>query len=424
MKRLGGPLSLALALAATTLSGCGRAALLDVAMRSAPRPHATDGHDHVGPLLLLAGDMHTHVLPPDAPSHVTRTLEETAAIAQEEGLDFVVLTPHVPARFYLRPDKRQWVRETQAELRAGIAALRSPVLFVPGMEYTDHVWGHVGLAFADLEAVLEATPLGDAVASPALFFERWRDAGGIATLNHPSVHGIPAAPIRDLRYDLAWRAFTPPGADPRARAAIALPGTEIPPEIAWLTVHAPAIETYNLSIAYLRDQYFLHDESYTTRETLALVDREARARRRRIANVGGSDSHGRWLRATTWVLARERTIPAIRDAILGGRTCVRGPEACGLEIEHDGAWHPVGTSLPTPAPSRASDRSVRVRVGATSHEGATDGRRTTFLVNGVAQTEAALGSVVSLTVPGRCTAIHAVVERSISSAIYVDCPFE
>lgn len=50
-------------------------------------------------------------------------------------------------------------------------------------------------------------------------------------------------------------------------------------------------------------------------------------------------SHGSWLGAATWVLARERSIDAIRDALVSGRTCVRGPEACTFEARGDaGEW--------------------------------------------------------------------------------------
>jgi hypothetical protein len=135
------------------VTGCTKAELLDFAMHTAPR--AAPGPKRVGEYEMLAGDLHTHVLPPDAPWHVTRDLPSTARLAKAEGLDFVVLTPHVSGLFYMVPDERDWVRRTQADLRVRLAALaEKDVLFVPGMEYTDGRYGHVGLAFADVADVL------------------------------------------------------------------------------------------------------------------------------------------------------------------------------------------------------------------------------------------------------------------------------
>jgi hypothetical protein len=302
-------LSAVLALLLST--GCTKAELLDFAMHTAPR--AAAGPKRVGEWAVLAGDLHTHVLPPDAPWHVSRDLPSTARLAKAEGLDFVVLTPHVSGRFYMLRDERDWVLETQAELRARIGALANEdVLFVPGMEYTDHRYGHVGLAFADVAEVLaEVSPYD----SPERFFERWSAHGGLMTINHPVIRGIPHAPFMELRYDLGWRALfdRPPPA---------------PVEIAWVTEHATAIETLNSSISHLRDQFVIGDVERTLREGAHLTDRVARAQHRRVTPVGGSDSHGDWMRATTWLLARERSIAGVRDAIVHGRTCVRGPAAC------------------------------------------------------------------------------------------------
>ena len=267
MKRL-----LFAALLGLVSSGCTRAGLLDFAMRTAPRPRPPPAM-RVGPYHVLAGDMHTHVLPPDSPSHVSRDFVETALLAKREGLDFVVLTPHVPARFFMLPDKREWVRETQLTLRAQIAAHPSDVIFVPGMEYTDHRYGHVGLAFASLEEVLAEVSLADAQSRPSMFFERWAAHGGVMTINHPRLRGNPAAPIRALRYDMGWRALfeEPP---------------PVPPEIAWLTEHAQTIETLNTSVSHLRDQFIMNDVDRSLRETTHLADRVARAQRRRVTGVG------------------------------------------------------------------------------------------------------------------------------------------
>ncbi|GEM_PF-1846785 len=396
---------LGLALTLAGALGCRNNTLLDFAMASAPR--ASAALERIGPWELLAGDLHAHVLPPDAPYHVSRGLLETVRIAREEHLDFVVLTPHVPARFFLLPEKREWVRGTQRVLQAQIDAITrngtdTSILLVAGMEYTDHRFGHVGLAFADVDAVLDELPVGDLADRPELFFERWQAHGGIATINHPVLRPIATAPVRELRADLSWRGFPLPGSAER---------TPVAPEIRWLSENAQTIETHNASVEHLRDQFFMPDRDWTLREATYLLDREARRQRRRITPVGGSDSHGLWLRPTTWVLASERSTAALRDAIVAGRTCVRGPEACLLEVRAgDGASHSVGASIATTAPVRAiSARSLRGSA--------------TWYVNGVASARSRPGETISLPMSGRCSLVRAAVGRSVSAPIYVDCPW-
>lgn len=391
----------ALVLALLGASGCRNNTLLDLAMLSASRP-APMTHPRLGAYEVLAGDTHCHLLPPDAPSHVSRELLETVRIAGEEHLDFVVLTPHVPSRFFLDPEKREWVRATQKVVQARIAAIDSNILLVAGMEYTDHRFGHVGLAFADVGEVLDEIAPDDLSAKPSLFFERWHARGGIAIINHPVLRPLPSAPLPELRADLSWRGF-------------ALPGRSLPlslaPEIEWLSEHADAIETHNASIAHLRDQYFMSDPDWTLREGTHLVDREARGRHRRIAPVGGSDSHGLWLRPTTWVLASERSTSGVRDAIVAGRTCVRGPEGCLLEVRGaDGAFHTVGASITTAPPQRYIE--ARVQSGAA-----------TYYVNGGIAALGAQGELVRISMPGRCALVRVAVGRSLSAPVYVDCPW-
>lgn len=385
-------LALAAALATT---GCTKADLLDFAMHSAPHARSS-GAMRVGPYQVLAGDLHTHVLPPDPAWHVSRGFDETATLAEREGLDFVVLTPHVPSRFFVDADDRAWVRASQAELRARIAERRSRVLFVPGMEYTDHRYGHVGLAFASVDDVLADVSVEQAEHDPARFFERWVARGGVLTINHPTLRGVPQAPFRELRYDMGWRAFF-------------VPPPPVPPDIAWITEHAQTIETLNTSIAHLRDRYVVGDAERSLRESAHLADRVARAQHRRFTPVGGSDSHGSWLRATTWVLARERSIDAIRDALVSGRTCVRGPEACTFEARGDGGeWANVGSAIGS---SRAS-RALEVR---------SEGGPATYYANGAIAAYARDGETVAIDVPGTCTLVRAIVRESWSAPIFVDC---
>lgn len=380
------------------LVGCTKSQLVDVAMSGAERPQLQRG-PRVGGLLVLAGDLHCHVLPPDAPHHVSRDLPDTLALAKREGLDFVVLTPHVPMRFFVDDDLRAWVLETQQELRANLEALHPDLLVIPGFEYTDHRYGHVGVSFADPATVLAGFTTREERSHPEGFFERWVARGGILTINHPVERALDTAPFSELRWDMSWRAFRGP-----VRA----------PEIDWITRHAQAIETYNTSVAHLRDGFLIGDDTRSLREASALVDRTSRAQHRKIAAVGGSDSHGEWLRATTFVLASARSAEALREGIAGGRTCVRGPEACSLQVRATGAeaWSGVGDSLTTQA------EALEARAA---------GGEVTYLVNGaIVATAASEDATMPVRLPlprGRCAIVRAIVNRSWSSGVYVNCDY-
>ena len=375
-------------LLAALSTGCTANGLLDTAMNAAkePIPHAGL---RVGDRMVLAGDLHCHVLPPDSPSHVTRGLPETLVLAEEQHLDFVLLTPHVPARFFQDEDARDWVSETQTELRARIEALHPKMLVIPGFEYTDHRYGHVGMGFADVKTVLAEVSAAESRAHPSLFMERWLAHGGTMVINHPLQGPIPKSVIDPLRWDLTWRGFGP---------------KRVPVDDVFITEHAQAVETFNAAITHLRDQYIIGDEERTLREASALVDREAKRQHRPIAQVGGSDSHGSWLRPTTYVLAKERSVSAIHDAIVEGRTCVRSPETCSLEIAgDDGVWHGLGERV-------TAEKHVKARLSA----------RGQFVLDGARVAE---GTAAELPVsPGHCSIVRAISGLSWSSGIYVNCP--
>ncbi len=385
----------ALTLASAAL-GCSKNQLIDVTMSGSAHASPHRGM-RVGDRMILGGDLHCHVLPPDAPHHVSRELPEVLSLAKDESLDFVVLTPHVPARFFMDDELRGWVLRTQQELRARVARLAPSLVVIPGLEYTDHRYGHLGLAFADPSEVLTALTAEGAREDPARFFELWVARGGIVTINHPVNRPLPNAPFHELAYDLSWRGFGE---------------GVVPPEVAWVTRHAQTLETFNTTVTELRDLFVVGEEDRSLREASHLADRIARTQHRRVAAVGGSDSHGHWLRATTFVLATERSPQGIRDALASARTCVRGPEACTLEVRPPGgAWAGVGDSLTTPSAEPT-----------TTFEGRASGDDVTFLVNGAIAARATSGGIATFPVPnGRCSVVRAIVGRSWSSAIYVNC---
>src|SRR5262249_26775546 len=159
---------------------------VDLAVSTAYRPGPPPPAPGASGYQLLAGDLHCHVTPPDAPPHVVRGMAETAALAEREGLDFVVLTPHVWPRFFEDAELRQRVLADQERLARDIAALPAGrTTFVAGFEYTDGLYGHVGVSFGDLAGVLDGLSVADARADPGAFFERYVASGGLLIVNHP-----------------------------------------------------------------------------------------------------------------------------------------------------------------------------------------------------------------------------------------------
>ena len=108
----------------------------------------------------------------------------------------------------------------------------------------------------------------------------------------------------------------------------------------------------------------------------------------------------------------------IREALTNGRTCVRGPEACTLELRLAGAqnaWLQVGDSITAEAEAGAPSPPL-------AFEARASGDATTFVVNGEIVAAGLRDQVVPLAVPAnRCSLVRAVVDRSWSSSIYVNC---
>lgn len=379
------PTSVALVLVAS--AACSRHDLVDVAMGSAYRPSLAPAPGVPG-FVVLAGDMHCHVAPPDDPSDVVRDLPRTLALARAEKLDFVVFVPHVGARFFAQPGARKAVAEGQRALREAIAASKADgLLLVPGFEYTDHVHGHVGASFADLDAVLGDVSVADAAADPGRFFVRWAARGGVLSIHHPFVTPLPSSSFAIARADLSWRPFTRPG--------------PFPPEIDAITAHAHGLETFNLTATHLRDRYLVGDGEASLRAAFAGLDREVKRQHRRLAAYGGSDSHEDHLRASTFVLATHKTMAALREALVLGRTCVRDPRACTFAATAtDGRRARVGDAL-------EGVTAVTLSVEGGDSEGFVDGK------------SVALGEKIP--VPATCTVLRARSGLGWSAPIYANC---
>lgn len=374
-------------------TSCTRQDLVDSLVQSAHRPAFVMPAAESEELVLLAGDMHVHVEPPDHPSDVSRSLPRTLTLARQEGLDFVVLTPHVGARFYAEEEQRAYVLASQEQLRRELAALPTgDIVFIPGFEYTDYEYGHVSASFADVASVLSSLPVEDAREHPGRFFELWAEQGGLLVVNHPMVTPIVSI-IPMARADLSWRPFTTTG--------------EFPPEIAAVDRLAHGWEVFNLAAVELRDRLLLALPFTTIEATFHKMDERAAATRRRMTPVGGSDSHSDHLRATTFVFAKDKSPAAIHEGISLGRTCVRDPAGCTLQARAPGgAWERVGGAIP---------RGGAIDVMAT-------GDAIRVFVDGEIVARPSSGEVVRIDTPkGRCSVVRARVDEGFSAPIYVGC---
>lgn len=329
-------------------------------------------------LRILAGDFHCHLTPPDGAPHVVRGLDETVALARRERLDFVVLTPHVRARTLHFEEVRARLIEAQRRVRD----VRGGPVLIFGFEYTDFSYGHAGLAFGDLEVALDAAHESD----DGAFVRAYLASGGIATINHPLLLPVDT-PIAVSTWDLSWRPMIEPG--------------RYPADLEYLDRHAITYEAFNLAISDLRDRFLFFDPDRSIRRVLAAFDAKIVRDRRRMTPVGGSDSHGHHLRATTFVLASANTERAIAEAVRRGRTCIRSPEACRTMIRVDGGpWAIVGDAR--------SGRRVEVRAPGGAE----------VLVNG----RPVEGTAFDVD-PAACSIVRARVGLGYSAPFYVNCDF-
>jgi hypothetical protein len=393
--------------AAFALGGCSRPLshhLLDAAMSSAYRPPSPQTLSPARPAIpgdgprymLLGGDLHCHVSPPDVDWHASRGIAETVELARREKIDFVVLTPHVPALFFQGDSLREEVLGALSSLERSLPAMgpEDPI-FVVGFEYTDYHYGHVGAGFADLRAVLGDVSARSALTDPARFFEAYVKRGGLLVVNHPLLGPIDSV-FSMAKANLSWRPFTAPG--------------PYPDEIRGADRVAQAFEVYNLAVSELRDRFLLGETRATLEATFSRLDKEIPRRNRPMAPVGGSDSHSGHLRAATFVLAEERSARGVREAIVAGRVCVRDPAACTFEARASGesAWRPPGSAIRGTAMIEARARGGFVRI----------------VVNGAEIAPEEPGESVFVPVePGRCSVVRARVDEGYSGPIYVNCPF-
>ena len=369
-------------------AGCTKHTLVDTLMWTAHRPPAPLP---VPGFQVLAGDTHCHIVPPDSPGHVSRGFERTVELARRERLDFVVLTPHLWDEFHRLPYERDEAIAGDALLLRQVAALPhgpDDPLVIVGFEYTTR-HGHATAAFGDLVGTLRDVPWD---APDGRFFERYVETGGLLFINHPFL-----TPSSDVigrgGWDLSWKHWT------RAE--------RVDPELRVIERLAHGVEVFNLGVDHLLDRFVRRHEHGSMRAAFNAMDRMIHRQGRPVSAVGGSDSHSDHLRASMYVLARERTGPAIREALLAGRTCVRGPPACTFEVRVPGGeFRPPGSQLPA---------VHRVEVRAR-------GERIEILRDGHVVVRPRYRSIEVVPVErGRCTLLRARVDGGESGPVYVGC---
>jgi len=397
--------SLGAAALLATAVGC-RHTAVDLVMTSAYRPpgvglegtgpEVADADDVAARFQVLAGDFHCHVSPPDWDQEANRDLAETVVLARKERLDFLVLTPHVGARFFLSEIRRRAELAALADLRDEIAKQGPGApLLIAGFEYTDHQQGHLGFSFGDLDLLLARLSVERLAQRPQDFVSGWVASGGLLVVNHPLV--TPLDSMFEIgRVDLSWRPWTNQEGP-------------FPPEIEAANRLAQGIEAYNLTAAHMRDRYLSVPGPGTTEATLARIDQEILSEQRRLVPIGGSDSHEDHLRATTFVLASARTTEAIRQAVLAGRVCVRDPRACSLRARTPkSAWQPLGAAFLNAPTVEVKARGEHIRV----------------LVNGQLAATPRSGEVAALSLdPQVCSVIRAEIDGGAGAPIYANCPF-
>ncbi len=251
---------------------------VEVVLRQAPTLPPQDREPWVDPGPLrsgpgwFAGDLHVHS---DESGDASATLEEIARLAEERGLDFVVVTDHNTV--------------TQAELLNAVQRAHPDLLLVPGTEFTTYA-GHAG--------ALGATAWVDhKIGQPGVTIEAAAEAyaaqGAVVSMNHPLLD------LGDACIGCAWEHELPVG----AFAALEV-GTG-----GW----SPVGQLFTPDV--LRWWESLTDEGH------------------RLAAVGGSDDHRAGTDTgpfaspigspTTLVYADELSVTGVLDAIRAGRTAVK-----------------------------------------------------------------------------------------------------
>ena len=289
-----------------------------------PKPHKTVQMQ--GVYRLWAGDMNFHISPPDDPRKIRRTLKESVDLVNASGLDFVFVTPQIPARFWESADQFERVKRDWPSLQATLSSLseKGPLMMV-GAEYVDDKNGSATIIGTDIPKALADISRDDLRTNPTAFVNLLWMRGALVFLNTPLATPVKAPVDSHQSYsstDRSWKPLTKPSAG-------------FPQDILALKNIYDGMEAYSVPLSVWRDQYALGDPVASVAAVMSRLDLEIIRKKRRLIPIGGTDSRGSLIRPTVYIAAPERTPEALRQGLTNGRVCVRSPTPCGVRVFAD-----------------------------------------------------------------------------------------
>lgn len=313
------------AVSALALGGC-QTMLSKLSLRAAYKPKSHKTVQMQGVYRLWAGDMNFHISPPDDPRKIRRTLKESVDLVNASELDFVFVTPQIPARFWESTDQFERIKRDWPTLQATLSSLsdKGPLMMV-GAEYVDEKNGSATIIGVDIPKVLNDISHDELRANPTAFVNLLWMKGAMVFLNTPLATPLKAPVDSHQSYsslDRSWKPLTKPSAG-------------FPKDILALHNIYDGMEAYSVPLSVWRDQYVLGDPVASVAAVMSRLDLEIIRKKRRLIPIGGTDSRGKLIRPTVYIAAPERTPEALRQGLAQGRVCVRSPVPCGLRVFAD-----------------------------------------------------------------------------------------
>jgi len=287
----------------------------------------------------LRGDLHLHTTYSDGFDDVATVVALAAYYENEtflahhpefadDGLDFIAITDH---------------DDTRSQDDEGFASDR--LILIGGEELS--VSGHANRWGIDEHAIVDVDGDGRTLEDVQAVVERTHEEGGLFSLNHPMVTGIPF--LWDVRthdavevWNMGW--------------ALGSGETSEEDLLAWEASHGPA--------SPFAERAVQHRGITSSGQSLVMVEAML-SRGVHPAFVGGSDRHLLVLPATptTYVRADGADVEAVLEGIRARHTFVaRNPGAAQilLELSVDGTRFSAGDEIPIPAGGTTAGVTARV----------------------------------------------------------------
>lgn len=321
------------AVSVVLLTGACRTFFTALSTEAAYKPKQHKNVQMQGAYRLWAGDMNFHISPPDDPRKVERSLKASVDLANKSGLDFVFVTPQIPARFWESADQYERVKRDWPTLQATLSSLSEKgVLMMVGAEYSDDKNGSATIIGTDIPKALNDVSRDDLRANPTAFINLLWMRGALVFLNTPLATPV-KAPVDSVNnysnVDRSWKPLTKPSAG-------------FPKDILALHNLYDGMEAYSVPLSVWRDQYALGDPVASVSAVMSRMDLEIIRKKRRLVPIGGSDSRDSLIRPTIYIAARDRTPEELRQGLTHGRVCVRSPTPCGVRVFADDRPEAVG----------------------------------------------------------------------------------